>query len=205
MDESLILKILDQVIKETLTEARLLYRLPESTSAQTTPTITRASRQGSHLTTAWLNQLVTPWHPSRDQHQLEIGQALDTYLIVPAPTGILVIDQHASHERIIFEQLKAAWQQSDTTSIQELDPPPLIQLNPEDASRVMEYLPMLAELGIQLEPFGPQSFRLRQLPSLLADRDPAALMLEVLDDLAAGQPVGTLDSLTEKTMAYLAC
>jgi DNA mismatch repair protein MutL len=101
-----------------------------------------------------------------------VGQVGAAYLVAEGPDGLYLIDQHAAHERILFEKLTEAYSGS-TLEVQTL-----LELEPIELARAqMEGLetlaPALARLGIQVEPFGGSAVRVRSLPALLADLDPA--------------------------------
>jgi DNA mismatch repair protein MutL len=102
-----------------------------------------------------------------------VGQiARHTWL--QGPDGLYLIDQHAAHERVLFERLMAAHESNSASSFprQILLQPISVQLPPGSAGLLTEQLPVLIHLGFQVEPFGPGAFLVRSLPALLAHMDP---------------------------------
>ena len=110
-----------------------------------------------------------------------VGQIGSTYLVAEGPDGLYLIDQHAAHERVLFEKLMAQYEKKSIPS-QTLMSPASVQLTPAQASLIEEQLPILAHLGFQVEPFGPGIFQVRALPVLFAHGDPAAALRAVVED-----------------------
>ena len=113
-----------------------------------------------------------------------LGQLHETYLLVQYPEGVFIVDQHAAHERVVYERLIAKMQTSLTES-QQLLFPVNIDLNGVDPDWLEACLPRLASFGFSLEPFGGRTHRLHSVPALLAERDHAAALMDVLDVLRA--------------------
>lgn len=109
-----------------------------------------------------------------------IGQVGQAYLVAEGPDGLYLIDQHAAHERVLFERMLARHGQESFS--QALLEPALVQLPPQ-ASRLLEdQLETLNHLGFSVEPFGPGTFRVRALPALLSRLEPAAALRVVVED-----------------------
>jgi DNA mismatch repair protein MutL len=109
-----------------------------------------------------------------------VGQLGATYIVAEGPEGMYLIDQHAAHERVLFEQLLAERERAAVASQVLLDPRP-VELAPESASLVEEYREVLSGLGFQVEPFGGATALVRALPAIVAQMDPR----QVLEDVAA--------------------
>lgn len=114
-----------------------------------------------------------------------VGQVGAAYIISEGPDGIFLIDQHAAHERILYEQFMAEWGR-DGIAAQGLVTGTAVQLQPAQATIVSEQLELLARLGFQVEPFGPNTFMLRSVPALAARVDPGRALLEVVEALERG-------------------
>ena len=133
-----------------------------------------------------------------------LGQVGATYIIAEGPDGMYLIDQHAAHERVLFEQL---WQQFERAKpdIQTLLEPLVIELSPvqlETAERCREEM---AQIGFHIEPFGGSAVAVRAVPAIAARRDPRAVLLGILDEMAAGGRGTTLlESLTISTACHSA-
>lgn len=109
-----------------------------------------------------------------------IGQVGLTYLIAEGPDGLYLIDQHAAHERVLFERFMR--QRGRQIPSQALLEPVTIYLPPASASLLQGQLSVLGELGFGIEPFGPNTFRVRAIPALLTGSDPHAAVRVVVED-----------------------
>jgi DNA mismatch repair protein MutL len=116
-----------------------------------------------------------------------LGQLRTTYVVAEGPNGLILVDQHAAHERVLFDRLMASRQTGEVTS-QALLEPSLVDLPPEAAAIIEQHLESIVALGFQLEPFGSGSFLLRAVPAEVADTmgDPASLLDEVATACLAG-------------------
>lgn len=111
-----------------------------------------------------------------------IGQVGAAYIIAEGPDGLYLIDQHAAHERILYEQFLAQWRDRQAAS-QGLVAAATVYLSPSQAHLVEDHQPLLAALGFEIEPFGPNAFRLRAVPAILGRADPAQALAAVVADL----------------------
>ncbi len=147
-----------------------------------------------------------------DAHPLgaPVAQVLDTYVIAVAADGSLVlVDQHAAHERLTHEALRQQYLDGTIRS-QRLLLPEVVDLPPRDGARLLEHAGSLAAFGIEIEPFGGRSVLLRALPALLGNPDPAALLRDLAeelgaDDLLTPEQAGTLTGRLDAVIARMAC
>ncbi|MFZ6028353.1 MAG: DNA mismatch repair endonuclease MutL [Chloroflexota bacterium] len=109
-----------------------------------------------------------------------VGQIAATYLVAEGPDGLYLIDQHAAHERVLFEKLMA--QHDGRMPSQALLVPAVVDLPPAGARLIAEQLPVLANLGFEVEAFGHAAFLVRAVPQLLARMDPAAALRVLVED-----------------------
>ena len=109
-----------------------------------------------------------------------VGQVGSTYIVAEAPDGLYLIDQHAAHERVLFEKLMR--QHDRQVPAQALLQPAVVHLPPQAAALLAGQLDGLAHLGFQVEPFGPAAYQVRALPALLSRMDPAAALQVVVED-----------------------
>jgi DNA mismatch repair protein MutL len=109
-----------------------------------------------------------------------IGQIASSYLVAEGPDGLYLIDQHAAHERVLFERF--TMQRESPIEAQTLLQPVTVDLNPASARLLTDQLPILKNFGFMIEPFGPASFLVRAIPSLLAGSDPAAALQVLVED-----------------------
>lgn len=110
-----------------------------------------------------------------------IGQVAATYLIAEGPDGLYLIDQHAAHERILFEKMMA--NRGDSPPSQALLDSIVVDFSPASADLLNENLPILADLGFEVEEFGPGSFVIRAVPGLVGKSSPEALLRAAVEDL----------------------
>jgi DNA mismatch repair protein MutL len=110
-----------------------------------------------------------------------IGQVAATYLIAEGPDGLYLIDQHAAHERVLFE--KFLKERGDTVHSQRLLDSVQVEFPPATADLLEEKLSLLNDLGFEVEAFGPHTFVLRAIPSLLGDVSPAEALRSVVQEL----------------------
>jgi DNA mismatch repair protein MutL len=121
-----------------------------------------------------------------------IGQIGATYLVAEGPDGLYLIDQHAAHERVLFEKLMA---QHDKKNIpaQALLAPVVVNLPRASAELLDPQLPVLQHFGFDVEPFGTNAYQVRALPSLFAKSDPAAALRALVEDFEEDEtPLGNL-------------
>lgn len=110
-----------------------------------------------------------------------IGQVGAAYLVAEGPDGLYLIDQHAAHERVLFEKLMAQHEQKSIPS-QALLAPVVVELPPASARLLEEQLPLLHHFGFEVDSFGPNAFQVRAMPVLFANSDPAAALRALVED-----------------------
>ncbi|QCO56099.1 DNA mismatch repair endonuclease MutL [Pseudorhodobacter turbinis] len=127
------------------------------------------------------------------------AQVHENYIIAQTENGMVIVDQHAAHERLVYERLKA---QRDDNGIatQALLIPEIIDLSASDCARLMEAAPALAQLGLTIEAFGGSAIAVRETPAILGRVDASALLRDILDDLA---DIGSSDRLQARMDAVL--
>ena len=133
-----------------------------------------------------------------------LGSFDQTYLLAEVPGSepeLWIVDQHVAHERILYEQLFLRHHQP---AIQPLMPPRVVRVGPEALARLLPFLPECAAAGLEVEPFGEDALVVRGLPDFLADRDPEALLADLLQRLEGGGKVD-LDLFRRELNAELSC
>jgi len=134
-----------------------------------------------------------------------VGQHARTYLLCEAPGGALVVvDQHASHERVLFHRLRQAWR-GRRIAVQPLLLPQVVQLPPAVARALEGGLEELARLGIEVEPFGGEAFAVKGLPAVLAGVDAAALLSDLAQQLAQVEHGRAAEEAWHDLLATMAC
>ncbi|MDF1519544.1 MAG: DNA mismatch repair endonuclease MutL [Brevefilum sp.] len=131
-----------------------------------------------------------------------IGQVAATYLVAEGPDGLYLIDQHAAHERVLFEQLMAQ-QSQDGVPAQSLLEPVNVTLPPDKARLLDDQLEALENLGFQVESFGPNTFTVRAIPALLVGGDPEAALNVLVEDFEEDET--PLASATEAKITARIC
>ncbi|MBM3486572.1 MAG: DNA mismatch repair protein MutL, partial [Alphaproteobacteria bacterium] len=132
------------------------------------------------------------------------AQLHETYIVAQTVDGLVIVDQHAAHERLVYERIKAALLEGGVAR-QGLLVPEVVELDPDAAGRVLARAAELAELGLVIEPFGTGAVLVREVPALLGRTDAAGLVRDLADELAAlGDGLALKDRL-EAVCGSMAC
>ncbi|KPQ11884.1 MAG: DNA mismatch repair protein MutL [Saliniramus fredricksonii] len=144
--------------------------------------------------------------PAREAYPLGAARAQlhETYIVSQTRDGIVIVDQHAAHERLVYERLKRERAQSGIAR-QILLIPEIVELDPLDAARLGDAGEALAQLGLVLEPFGPDAVALREVPAALAEGDLAALVRDVADALAETGEAAPLTRRLDAVLSRISC
>jgi DNA mismatch repair protein MutL len=133
------------------------------------------------------------------------GQVAQTYIVAEAADGLVIVDQHAAHERLVLERLRAAREAAGHPASQALLMPEVVELDEPDCDRLEEQQERFAEFGLAIERFGPGAMLVRAVPAVLADAEPAALLQDLADDLARHGESLLLGEKVEHVLATMAC
>ncbi len=143
-----------------------------------------------------------------DYHSHPLGvaraQVHETYIVAQTGDGIVIVDQHAAHERLVYERMKAALAQGGIAR-QILLIPEVVELDEASAARLAARAPELAELGLVLEAFGGNAVVVREVPALLGETDAAGLVKDLADDLASVDEALSLQDRLGDVCGTLAC
>jgi DNA mismatch repair protein MutL len=134
-----------------------------------------------------------------------IGQADGTYLIFSSAQGILIMDQHAAHERILFEKLRNEAAPDAAVAAQRLLIPEILSLSPKDFSLLTSNRQSFAEAGIEIEPFGSGSVAVKSMPVLLAHCAPREVIIDMLEEWGDAGGLSDPKDKKERIFALLAC
>lgn len=132
------------------------------------------------------------------------AQVHENYIIAQTSDGLVIVDQHAAHERLVFERMKTGLRSGRLAS-QLLLLPEIIDLPEEDCDRLAEHAADLAELGLVLERFGPGAIAVRETPALLGETDVAGLVRDLADEIAEWDHAGGLAGRLEAVASRMAC
>lgn len=132
------------------------------------------------------------------------AQLHETYIVAQTGDGMVIVDQHAAHERLVYERLKEHLTAGKVPT-QGLLIPEIVALDPDAVARLAEREVELAELGLTLEPFGPDAVAVREVPALLGDMDIAGLVRDIADDLAEVELTVRLKERLDHVAATMAC
>ena len=139
------------------------------------------------------------------QHQFQIiGVLSKLYVLMENVDGLVLVDQHAAHERILFEELRRRMEEQGVQS-QKLLLPQTFDLPPRDADWIERNLSILQKMGIGIESFGPDTFKIDSVPSFLNVSDPAQFMRKVIDDLKSAGNSASAMRLGEEMIAKSVC
>ncbi|WP_213268479.1 DNA mismatch repair endonuclease MutL [Hyphomonas sp.] len=132
------------------------------------------------------------------------AQVHETYVIAQTADGIVIVDQHAAHERLVYESMKRQMAEGGVRR-QALLIPDIVELSEDEAHRVCARAEELAALGLEIEPFGPGAIAVRATPALFGEMDAAGLIRDLADDFAEYEAGLTLSERFEEVMGNMAC
>ena len=132
------------------------------------------------------------------------AQVHENYIIAQTETGIVIVDQHAAHERLVYERLKRQMAENGVAA-QALLIPEIVDLSDNDAARLMEIADDLARLGLVIEPFGGGAVAVRETPAILGEVNAKAMLTDILDELDELGDSQTVKDRIEAILSRVAC
>ena len=133
------------------------------------------------------------------------GQVAETYIVAEAADGLVLVDQHAAHERLVLERLKAAGSGDAVARAQALLIPDVVELDEADCDRLEGSIDKLAQMGLSMERFGPSAMLVRSLPHALAGADSHKLLQDIAYDIAHHGEALLLGEKLDLVLATMAC
>jgi DNA mismatch repair protein MutL len=133
------------------------------------------------------------------------GQVANTYIVAEAADGLVIVDQHAAHERLVLERLKAAGAGDKIAASQALLMPEVVELDEPSCDRLEEQAEKFAALGLAMERFGSNAMLVRAMPGAIRSGDPHKLLQDLADDLAQNGDALLLDEKIDHVLATMAC
>jgi len=132
------------------------------------------------------------------------AQVHETYIVAQTRDGVVIVDQHAAHERLVYEKMKAEMAVG-AVARQALLIPEVVELDPAEAERVVARADELAALGLVIEPFGAGAVLVRETPALLGETDAGGLVRDIADDLAENDQALALKERLAEVCSTMAC
>ena len=147
--------------------------------------------------------------PQREAHESPLlgharAQVHETYIVAQTSDGIVIVDQHAAHERLVYERMKRGFENGGVKR-QPLLIPEIVELDEAEAVRVLARADDLLALGLVVEGFGPGALLVREVPALLGQIDIKTLIRDLADDLAETESLSSLKERLDHFFATLAC
>lgn len=133
-----------------------------------------------------------------------IGQVFDTYWLVEFRDSLYIIDQHAAHERVLYERTLKGMKNREFTS-QYLSPPIILNLSMKEAQLLNENMDRFARIGFEIEPFGGEEYAVRAVPDNLFSIAKKDLLMEMIDDLTDGISTTMTPELIDEKVASMSC
>ena len=132
------------------------------------------------------------------------AQVHENYIIAQTETGIVIVDQHAAHERLVYEKLKTQMAENGVAA-QALLIPEIVDMTAEEAASLMAIADDLSRLGLTLEPFGGGSIAVRETPAILGEVNAEAMLRDILDELADQGDSASVQAKIEAILSRVAC
>lgn len=132
------------------------------------------------------------------------AQVHENYIIAQTETGMVIVDQHAAHERLVYEKLKAQMAENGVPS-QALLIPEIVELSEGDCARILEIAEDLQKLGLYVEAFGGGALAVRETPAILGEVNARAMILDILDELADLGSSQMVQARIEAILSRVAC
>ncbi len=200
-DGRLIFSAVQRALRQALVEQMPVPRIEEVAVAYESPA---ESRQALWTPADIGSTSSAPWAPEIPTASLPVlrvlGQLSSSYIVAEGPDGLYLIDQHAAHERILFEKVKQQRLRQEI-EVQGLLEPVTLEVTPKQEEVLKSHYESLAEFGFDIEPFGDRTYLVRAMPALLHDRDWMGMVRELLDSLS-GEDGG---DWAEKIAISIAC
>lgn len=133
-----------------------------------------------------------------------LGQIGKTYMVCESPEGLILIDQHAAHERIVFQRLKREVERG-LPEVQALLFPETVELSPLEWETAKRYVPALKRLGFDLEPFGRNTVVIKSVPSILSRKDCSQIVTDMIRELMTEEAQGGMETAIETVLKVTAC
>ena len=179
-------------------------------SAQARSVAYRAQAPGfADMPETWSARIeATPPEPDSDGTALPLGAARaqihENYIVAQTENGLVIVDQHAAHERLVYERLKRQMAETGIAA-QALLIPEIVELSETDCALLQAHASELSRLGLSIEPFGPNTIAVRETPAILGEVNAKALLRDILDELQDAGTSGTVEARINAILSRVAC
>ncbi|HHW14967.1 MAG TPA: DNA mismatch repair protein MutL, partial [Firmicutes bacterium] len=210
-----------QAVKETLGASQPLYRAaapvrtaPFRETAEASPALALVAAEERSAACAWTEPAVAlaPAAPEVSAPAASptvgwryLGQLAASYLVGETAEGLVVVDQHAAHERVLYEALRSGLGEGAALPVQHLLLPQQVDLTPSEAEALREAQPLLERLGFGLEPFGGRTVLVRAVPVLLVRAELRGVFADLVEANGPGEGLHGKSTLQESFLPKLAC
>ena len=206
-DNHYVARLLEKAIQDSLTRLDLTFR--QLHSPDKPDYFSYQDRKTEASTHYVLREEVEPWdarNELRIRDKNDILQVHNLYIIAQTDNGLIMVDQHAAHERILYEQFSKVFKEKagNCQSIP-LEESLIIDFSVSDRVVFEEHADYFRSMGFDIDPFEHGMFKINAIPSFFDGKDIVKLIREVVDDLASGKTPKEIDTKSKKTLAYLAC
>ena len=206
--ENVVYSVLQRTVRQALVALApvpafdVIPSLPTSSTPMTSPYVNQAApRRPSAPSRADDDRPPSSQPPLQVLPRLRaVGQVQETYIVAEGPDGLYLIDQHAAHECVLYEQLREA-ASLQTPQSQGLLEPATVELTPQQEEAAHTQGELLAQYGWQIEPFGDRTVLLRAVPAILTTKEPAQALRDLLDSSLAETALPTWDDRVAATVA----
>lgn len=203
IDSTRITDAIKQGVAQALTSHNLVYNFAKLKQDLSTKIGETQSFAGEMLRDA-----VLPWNAGELGtiiREAPITSIHNTYLLTVTADGMMLVDQHAAHERVLYEQFVSVFEDARSKQEQYVLPKPLsLQVSVSDAQMIEEYMSYFTQLGFQIEPFQGTTFVIRAAPAVFKERNMQKIIADMLVDIA-NETGKTIDTKTQRMLAFLAC
>ncbi len=158
-----------------------------------------------HETPSPEQEPASPKEPEDGRNLRLIGQLDNSYILCQGKDGLVIIDQHAAHEGIIFKRLREEFEKNGAIASQPLLFPEVLDVRPEDTARIPSLLQILKKMGIQAEEFGPEQIQVRTMPDFLAESRKATRILKEIIDRLLDAAAPDANALMHDILSSMAC
>ena len=128
----------------------------------------------------------------------------ENWIVAQTPDGIVIVDQHAAHERLVYERLKAQAARNGIAA-QALLIPEVVEVGDTEATQLLNVAEGFAKLGVEIDAFGPGAIAVRATPAILGIVDAKSLIADILDELTEADTTDTLKSRIDAVLSRMAC